>query len=82
MAYRRYKASTHPDVNGINEYLCSSAADIAKLPKLNIKGTQQLNDGYDDFNNTPCGYHSTAMVCDGNGTTVYILNPENNWVQM
>lgn len=82
MAFRRYKQSTYPDKNGINEYLCSSASDIAKLPKLNVEGTQQLNDGHDEFNNTPCGYKSTAMVCDGTGTTVYILNPENNWVQM
>lgn len=82
MAFMRFKKSIYPEVNGINEYLCSSADDIAKLPKRNVKGTQQLDDGDDDFNNTPCMYNSTATVCDGNGTIVYILNPENNWVKM
>lgn len=78
MAFKRFKKSMHPDVNGINEYICSSQDDIAKLPKFNVKGTQAGT----DFDNVPCGISSTAMVCDGVATTVYILNPENNWVKL
>ena len=65
--------------NGINEYLCTSEDDIQKLPKYNIEGTQQLNDGKDKFNNAPCGYHSTAVVKGGN---IYMLFPDNEWAVM
>ncbi len=74
----RFKTSQHPKVNGVNEYLCSSIADIDKLPKYDIPGTQEG----DAFHNVPCGFRSTAMVCDGASTEVYILNPENNWVKL
>lgn len=74
--FMRFKQSIHPSENGVNEYLCTSEEDITKLPKYGIKGTQQLNDGKDDFNNTPCGYHSTAVVKGGN---VYMLFPDNEW---
>ena len=77
--YKRYKQSTYPTVNGINEYLCTEEADIQKLPRYDVEGTQQLNDGNDEFNNVPCGYHSTALVKGGN---IYMLYPDNEWVLM
>lgn len=78
MAFKRFKKSQYPEIGGINEYLCSSIDDIAKLPRVNIAGTQEGT----EFDNVPCGISSTAMVCDGSGTRVFILNPENNWVEM
>lgn len=60
----------------IKSYVCSSEDDIAKLPKFGKVGTQVLNDGYDDTNNAPCGYGSTAIVLGGN---VYQLFPNNEW---
>lgn len=77
--FKRYKTGQYPIVNGVCEFLCSSLDDIPKLPRYDIPGTQ---DG-DAFDNTPCGYRSVAMVCDGvNPTELYILNPENNWVKI
>lgn len=77
--FMRFKSGMYPSKNGINEYLCTEEADIQKLPKYNVEGTQQLNDGKDEFNNTPCGYHSTAVVKGGN---IYMLFPDNEWAVM
>jgi len=75
----RFKQGTYPLVNGINEYLCTSEDDISKLPRYDVEGTQQLNDGKDKFNNTPCGYNSTALV---KGGKVFKLWPDNEWAEL
>lgn len=61
-----------------NEYICTSPDDIAKLPRRNIPGTQESC----DVDNEPCVYGSTALVCTGTTTEVYILNADNQWTKM
>ena len=61
-----------------NEYICTTEADIAKLPRVGIDGTQ---DGHLEENN-PCWYGSTAIVCSGSITEVYMLMPNNEWTKM
>lgn len=67
----------------LKEFLCSSVDDISKLPKFGIEGTQ-VDSEYmnNEEDNEPCMYGSTAMVCDGSVSDVYILNPDNNWVKL
>lgn len=62
------------------EYLLTDISDIDKLPKYGIRGT--LNDPNDTVADEPCAYGSTAMVCTGSSTEVYILTPNNEWVKM
>ena len=63
----------------IKKYDCTDHDDIRKLPRFNIPGTQVLNDGHDQIDNSPCGYGSTALVKDG---SVYRLFPDNEWVNL
>lgn len=70
----------HANSYSQKEYLLTDISDIDKLPKYGIRGT--LNDPNDTVVDEPCAYGSTAMVCLGGSTTVYILTPNNEWVEM
>lgn len=63
----------------IKSYDCSEEADVANLPRFNIPGTQILDDGYDNINNAPCGWGSTALI---KGGKVYRLFPDNEWTAL
>lgn len=65
--------------SAIKSYDCTSESDIAKLPRYNIPGTQELNDGRDDINNAPCGLGSTALIKGGG---VFKLWPDNEWAKI
>lgn len=62
------------------EYLLTDVADLDKLPKYGIRGTQA--DPMDSVADEPCAFGSTAMVVTGTSTEVYILTPNNEWVKM
>lgn len=80
MAYKLTGINNHAILQAaIKSYDCSSSTDIGLLPKFGKKGTQILNDGYDETNNAPCGYGSTALVIADGNTTVYKLMPDNEW---
>lgn len=70
----------HANSYSQKEYLLTSISDLDKLPKYGIRGT--LNDPNDTVVDEPCAYGSTAMVCTGSTTEVYILTPNNEWVKM
>ena len=61
-----------------NEYICTEEADIAKLPRVGTSGTQ---DSLPE-ENAPCWYGSTAILCTGSVTEVYMLMPNNEWTKM
>ena len=65
------------------EFICTSADDLAKLPKFGIKGTQ-VDDSYNynEHDNESVMYGSIAMVCDGATSEMYILTPDNNWTKI
>ena len=69
-----------PNSKETKEYLCTSTSDLAKLPREGIRGTQNLED--ETVNDDPCAIGSTAMVCTGTSTDVYILTPDNEWTLM
>lgn len=62
------------------QYILNSASDIGKLPKSGIRGTQIVDN--DSSINDPCAFGSTAIVCTGTETDVYILTPDNEWTLM
>lgn len=66
----------------IKSYDCTSESDISKLPKFGIPGTQVLDDGFDEINNAPCGFGSTALLVTGTVTQVHRLMPDNDWKKM
>ena len=61
------------------EFLLTSVDEITKLPRNGIEGTLETAD---TVTNKPCAIGSTAMVCTGTSTEVYILTPDNEWVKM
>lgn len=69
-----------PNAYNQKEYLLTDISDLDKLPKYGIRGT--LNDPQDSVADEPCNFGSTAMVCTGSLTEVYILTPNNEWVKM
>lgn len=72
------KVSGQCNATNTREFLLSSADDISKLPKSDVKGTFK-----DDTTlNAPCAIGSTALVATGTTTEVYILSPNNTWVKM
>ena len=70
----------HANSYSQKEYLLTDILDLDKLPKYGIRGT--LNDPNDSVSDEPCAYGSTAMVCTGSLTEVYILTPNNEWVKL
>lgn len=58
-------------------YICDTPDDINNLPKFNVKGNQQLNDGEDAETNEPCYYGSSATVAEP--FSGYTLNASNEW---
>ena len=62
------------------QYLLTSLADVAKLPKNNIQGTLDTN--LDAAINEPCAYGSTAIVKDGGAITTLMLFPDNEWTTL
>lgn len=78
-----FKISTingKPNAYNQKEYLLTDVADLDKLPKYGIRGTQA--DPMDSVADEPCAFGSTAMVVTGTSTEVYILTPNNEWVKM
>lgn len=75
MAFIRLKKGRYPEEGGVWDYVCSEKADIDKLPKFGIPGTQ---DG-DPYHNVPCGFGSSAMI---KGEGVVFLWPDNTWASL
>ena len=78
-----FKISTingKPNAYNQKEYLLTDVADLDKLPKYGIRGTQ--NDEMDSVADEPCAYGSPAMVVTGTSTLVYVLTPDNEWTLM
>ncbi len=61
-------------------FLLTDVSDLTKLPTSNRKGTQ--NNPNDTVSDDYCAIGSTAMVCTGSSTDVYILTPNDEWVKM
>lgn len=61
------------------EFLLTSVDEVLLLPKYGIEGQLVTND---TVTNKPCAIGSTAMVCTGTSTEVYILTPDNEWTKM
>lgn len=61
------------------EFLLTSVDEVAKLPRNGVEGTLETAD---TVTNKSCAIGSTAMVCDGNSTLVFILSPNNEWILM
>ena len=70
----------HPNDYEQKDFLLTDVADLDKLPKVGVYGTQ--DETVDSTANQPCAVGSTAMVCTGISTDVYILTPNNEWVKM
>lgn len=68
----------HPTLSNIKKFLCTTADEIAKLPRVNIEGT--LDTDLDPNINEPCSYESTATVAIP--FSGYLLAPNNEWVQI
>lgn len=71
---------SYPHLLAVKDFVCETSADIAKLPRFGIEGTQVLNDGCDSFDNEPCNYGSGATVLSP--FSGYKLSPSNQWVQI
>ena len=81
MAFRITSTISRSPIRGnVNEYICSEEADIDKLPRVGVPGTQ--TDANSKTDNAPCWYGSIAILCTGNNTTVYTLTPNNVWTKM
>lgn len=71
-------------VNGIKvkgnvcEYVCTEEADVTKLPRVGVAGTQEGT----PVDNASCWYGSVAVVATGTSTSMFILTPDNVWVKM
>lgn len=61
------------------EFLLTSVDEVQLLPKYGIHGTLVTDD---TVTNKPCAIGSTATVCTGSLTEVYILTPDNEWTLM
>lgn len=81
MAFKITKINGQPNSVDTKEYICQSENDIKKLPRYGIRGTQEEKN--DTVSNNPCAIGSTAIVCGANvSTKVYILAPDNEWVEL
>lgn len=78
MAFKIMKINGQPNSVETKEFICSSADDIAKLPRYGIRGTQEIEN--DTVSNNPCAIGSTAIVCST--SDVYILAPNNTWIKL
>lgn len=83
MAYQLTGMDNHGILEAaIKTYDCTSESDVAKLPKNGVEGTQVLGTKYDEINNAPCGFGSTALIATGTTTLVYRLMPNNQWCKL
>lgn len=80
MGFKITAINGKPNAYNQKEYLLTDENQINLLPRYNVRG--QLNDPNDSVVNEPCAYGSTAMVCTGSLTEVYILTPNNEWVKL
>lgn len=80
MAFKITQINGKPNSYSQKEYLLNDVSEISKLPRVGIRGT--MNDPQDSVADEPCAYGSTAMVCTGSATLVYILTPDNEWTLM
>lgn len=79
MAFKVTRMTNQGSIGGsVNEYICDSVSDIAKLPRVNVSGTQE--DYY--VGNAPCWYGSIAIICTGSETEVWMLTANNEWTKM
>ncbi len=61
-------------------FWADSESDVANLPKMGIYGVQQ---GDDTISCRPVGKGSTCMcINNGSGSTLYVLNSNNDWIKM
>ena len=74
------KCNGTPNSSMQKEYMITDVLDIAKLPRVGIRGA--IQDVKDTVINDPCSYGSTALLVTGETTEVYILTPNNEWVKM
>lgn len=80
MSFKIIGANGKPNSYLQKEYLLTNAEDVSKLPRVGIKGTQEICN--DTVTNDPCAVGSTALVVTGAVTEAYILTPDNEWVKM
>lgn len=80
MAFEIIGVGGVPDSSIQKDYLLTDVSDIAKLPRVGVKGV--LENASDTVSNDPCAYGSTALLVTGARTEVYILTPDNEWVKM
>lgn len=78
--FRITSINGHPNDYEQKEFLLTDVADLDKLPRAGIRGSQDEN--VDSTANLPCGYGSIALVTQNSSTDVYILTPNNEWVKM
>ena len=62
------------------QYILTSESDVDKLPRMNIRGTQEITN--DSTVNEPCAVGSTALVCTTGNIDVFMLTPDNEWLKM
>ena len=74
------KCNGTPNTPMQKEYMITDVSDIAKLPRVDTRGT--IQETKDTVINDPCSYGSTALLVTGEATEVYILTPNNEWVKM
>ena len=60
------------------EFIAESSSDIATLPTSTTEGTGGKSDG----DNGIVALGSTCIVLTGSSTDVYMLGPNDTWVQM
>ena len=80
MSFKIIGANGNPNSYLQKEYLLTNAEDVNKLPRVGIKGTQEICN--DTVTNDPCAVGSMALVVTGTVTEAYILTPDNEWVKM
>lgn len=80
MASKIIEINGKPNYYSQKQYLLNDIDEIHNLPRVGFKG--KINDPNDTVINEPCAFGSTAVVCTGSSTEVYILNSDNNWTKM
>ena len=80
MAFKIEEINGKPVAYNQKKYGLKDPADLVKLPRFGIKGTN--DDPNDSVSNEPCAYGSIAVLTTGTLTEVYKLTPDNQWTKM
>lgn len=75
--FRVTDVNGHPVHSNKKSFICQTDADISKLPRVGVAGTQVLDELDEPDANEPVGFGSTATVQSPFG--VYQLGADNNW---